>query len=102
VRFITFEILTTGVLAFECALRSRKSSFVQAPTARRAAFFAMHRFSQLHRDQLTSRFDSRKLIPATTARNPFTSISDVNRSAFIDNDSREQFEMRTHDRMIDI
>ena len=30
VRFIAFEILTTGVLLFECALRSRTCSFVQA------------------------------------------------------------------------
>src|SRR4029077_11358224 len=30
VRFIAFEILTTGVLLFECAFRSRTCSFVQA------------------------------------------------------------------------
>jgi hypothetical protein len=30
VLFIAFEILTTGVLLFECALRSRTCSFVQA------------------------------------------------------------------------
>jgi hypothetical protein len=30
VRFIAFEILTTGVLLFECALRSRTCSFVHA------------------------------------------------------------------------
>ena len=30
VRFIALEILTTGVLLFECALRSRTCSFVQA------------------------------------------------------------------------
>src|SRR6476620_10639568 len=30
VRFIAFEIFTTGVLLFECALRSRTCSFVQA------------------------------------------------------------------------
>jgi hypothetical protein len=30
VRFIAFEILTTGVLLFECALRSRTCSFFQA------------------------------------------------------------------------
>ena len=30
VRFIAFEIFTKGVLLFECALRSRTCSFVQA------------------------------------------------------------------------
>jgi hypothetical protein len=41
VRFIALEILTTGVLAFECALRLRKSSFVQGLLMRRFALFAM-------------------------------------------------------------
>ena len=37
VRFNTFATFETGVLAFECALSSRKSSFVQG--LRCAAFF---------------------------------------------------------------
>jgi len=36
VRFISLEIFTTGVLAFECFLRSRKSAAVHS---RRAGFF---------------------------------------------------------------
>ena len=37
VRFIAFEILTTDVLLFECALRSRTCSFVQATRLTRLA-----------------------------------------------------------------
>src|SRR5258708_30652854 len=38
VRFITFDTLTTGVLALECALSARKSSFVHGLMTRRADF----------------------------------------------------------------
>jgi hypothetical protein len=38
VRFISFEIFATGVLAFECALSVRTSSLVHGITSRRAVF----------------------------------------------------------------
>src|ERR1700727_1860017 len=38
VRFMTFDTLTTGVLALECALSVRKSSFVHGLTTRRVDF----------------------------------------------------------------
>jgi hypothetical protein len=38
VRFITFDTLTIGVLAFECALSVRKSSFVHGLMTGRATF----------------------------------------------------------------
>src|ERR1700679_3831644 len=38
VRFMTFDTLTTGVRALECALSSRKSSFVHGRTTRRVDF----------------------------------------------------------------
>jgi hypothetical protein len=41
VRFMTFDTWATGVRAFECALRVRKSSFVQGLMTRRALLAAL-------------------------------------------------------------
>jgi hypothetical protein len=67
VRFIAFEILTTGVLLFECTLRSRTCSFVQATRLVRLAikFILFERCSLAHRQVMTN-IQSTELYRPTT------------------------------------
>jgi hypothetical protein len=65
VRFIAFEILTTGVLLFECALRSRTCSFVQATRLVRLAikFILFERLSLNTSQRHDKHFKTRAVSP---------------------------------------
>src|ERR1700730_1021624 len=72
VLFIAFEILATGVLLFECALRSRTCSFVQAIRLVRPLFFfrliairfSPFRIANYHGDVMTNvPYDARSAGP---------------------------------------